>query len=113
MLYGTLIDGQLVHAPNPVHINGMAIYNPSDSTYESMGYLPIIDNPMPDQQDGYDPVYYTSHWEKNDGKIVRTWEQTNPPEPEPVIPTTEERLCALETTTDDLVLMMADLIGGN
>ena len=28
-------------------------------------------------------------------------------------PTPEERLDALETTTDDLVLMMADLIGGN
>ena len=28
-------------------------------------------------------------------------------------PTPEERLDALETTTDDMILMMADLIGGN
>lgn len=34
--------------------------------------------------------------------------QANIPEPEP---TPEERLNTLETTTDDLVLMMADLIG--
>lgn len=31
--------------------------------------------------------------------------------PEPV-PTPEERLNTLETTTDDIVLMLADLIGG-
>ena len=31
------------------------------------------------------------------------------PEPEP---TPEERLDALETTTDDMILLMADLIGG-
>lgn len=30
-----------------------------------------------------------------------------PPEPTP-----EERLAALETTTDDIILLMADLIGG-
>lgn len=27
-------------------------------------------------------------------------------------PTTEERLDTLETTTDDIILLMADLIGG-
>ena len=35
--------------------------------------------------------------------------QANIPEPEP---TPEERLNTLETTTDDIVLMMAELIGG-
>ena len=28
-------------------------------------------------------------------------------------PTPEERMNALETTTDDLILLMADMIGGN
>ena len=32
------------------------------------------------------------------------------PEPEP---STDERLDALETTTDDMILLMAELIGGN
>lgn len=32
------------------------------------------------------------------------------PEPEP---TPEKRLDALETTTDDMILLMAELIGGN
>ena len=37
-------------------------------------------------------------------------QQAEAPEPEP---SPEERLDALETTTDDMILLMADLIGGN
>ena len=37
-------------------------------------------------------------------------QQAELPKPEP---TTEERLDSLETTTDDMILLMADLIGGN
>lgn len=36
-------------------------------------------------------------------------QQAEMPEPEQ---TTEERLTTLETTTDDIVLMLADIIGG-
>lgn len=36
--------------------------------------------------------------------------QAQTPEPPP---TPEERLDVLENTTDDIILMMADLIGGN
>lgn len=36
-------------------------------------------------------------------------QQAEMPEPEP---SPEERLDALETTTDDMILLMADLIGG-
>ncbi len=35
--------------------------------------------------------------------------QAEMPEPEP---TSEERISTLETTTDDIVLMLADIIGG-
>lgn len=37
-------------------------------------------------------------------------QQEEMPEPEP---SPEDRLDALETTTDDMILLMADLIGGN
>ena len=37
-------------------------------------------------------------------------QQEEMPEPEP---SPEERLDALETTTEDMILLMADLIGGN
>lgn len=43
--------------------------------------------------------------------------QTEMPEPEPTpeerLDTVEQRTDALESTTDDMILIMADLIGGN
>lgn len=50
-----------------------------------------------------------------DGKpIERTQEEMDADYIEPEVRlTTEQRVDALETTTDDIILMMADLIGGN
>ena len=50
-----------------------------------------------------------------DGKPVeRTQKEMDADYVEPEVkPTTEQRVDALETTTDDIILMMADLIGGN
>ena len=53
-------------------------------------------------------------YKRVDGKVVeRTQEEMDsdytPPEQKP---TTEQRVDALETTTDDIILMMAELIGG-
>ena len=55
------------------------------------------------------------HYKLVDGKPVeRTQDEMDadyvPPE---IKPTTEQRVDTLETTTDDIILMMADLIGGN
>ena len=50
-----------------------------------------------------------------DGKPVeRTQEEIDADYVEPEVkPTTEQRVDMLEATTDDIILMMADLIGGN
>ena len=83
MRYGTLVGGQPVHAPNPLHIGGSVTYNPQDALYEAAGYLPIVDTPMPATAEDAEPVYYTSHWEEQDGQIVRVWTETEPPAEEP------------------------------
>lgn len=83
MQYGKLINGNIVPAPNPLHVNRGMIYNPSGYIYESVGYKPIVDTPVPEPEEGTE-VYYTSHWEEQDGKIVRVWTETGPPEPETV-----------------------------
>ena len=45
-----------------------------------------------------------------DGKYIH--DPLPHPDPEPQKPTLEERIEVLETTTDDMVLLMAELIGG-
>lgn len=103
-MYGKLINGQIVPAPNPLHVNRGMVYNPSGYIYESVGYKPIVDTPMPEPEDGTE-VYYTSRWEEQDGQIVRVWEEAEPPEPEvatPAPPTLEERLTIIEDAFADL-----------
>lgn len=67
-------------------------------------YLPL---PLMDERGVY-------RYKLVDGKpIERTQEEMDadytPPEDKP---TTEQRVDALETTTDDIILMMAEIIGG-
>ena len=76
-----------------------------DKYYHAQGnYLP---GPLMDERGVY-------RYKLVDGKVVeRTQEEMDadyvPPEQRP---TTEQRVDALETTTDDIILMMAELIGG-
>ena len=66
-----------------------------------------LDGPLMDERGVY-------RYKLLDGAVVeRTKEEMDadytPPEQKP---TTEQRVDALETTTDDIILMMAELIGG-
>ena len=83
-MYGKLINGQILPAPNPLHVNRGMVYNPSGYLYSAVGYKPIVDTPQPEQPEDGTEVYYASHWEEIDGEIVRVWTETDPPEPEPV-----------------------------
>ena len=107
-MYGKLIDGNIVPAPNPLHINRGMVYNPSAYLYASVGYKPIVDTPMPATAEDAEPVYYTSHWEERDGQIVRVWTETEPPAETVKVSTwqetTEQRIAMLESTVDDLIV---------
>ena len=108
MRYGTLVGGQPVPAPNPLRIGRQVVYNPPDALYEAAGYLPIVDTPMPETAEDAEPVYYTSHWEEQDGRVVRVWVETEPPAETVKVSTwqetTEQRIAMLESTVDDLIV---------
>lgn len=63
--------------------------------------------------------HWESEWEEGEIEIKQVWTLVDDPVyPEPE-PTPEERISSLETTTnelkstsDDIILMMADIIGG-
>ena len=77
----------------------------SDKFHHAQGNY--LDGPLMDERGVY-------RYKMVDGKpIERTQEEMDadytPPEQRP---TTEQRVDALETTTDDIILMMAEIIGG-
>ena len=98
-MYGKIIDGKFVLAPNPMVFDGRKIYNPRPIDYEKAGYLEVIETDYPDTGEYYEKTYV-----ERDGKIYGEWVETevpDMPEPDPT-PTTDERITALEGEVDEL-----------
>jgi hypothetical protein len=93
-MYGKIIDGKFVLAPNPLVSDKYKIYNPKPEHYEAEGYIEVIETDYPD-----DGKYYEKHYIERDGKIYGEWIEAEAPEvpeaPTPT-PTTDERITALE-----------------
>ena len=117
-MYAKLQNGMLRSAPKTVTWNGCTVNNPSADKLVELGYKPVVYTDMPiDVETG---KHYESSWTETEAEIIQTWNLVDDPvypEPEPTpeerLDKVEKRTDTLETTTDDIVLMMADLIGGN
>ena len=116
-MYAKLQNGMLHSAPKTVTWNGCTVNNPSAEKLMELGYKPVVYTDMPtDVETG---KHYESSWTESDTEIIQTWTLVDDPvysEPEL---TAEERISSLETTTgelkstsDDIILMLADFIGG-
>lgn len=117
-MYAKLQNGFLRSAPKTVTWNGCTVNNPSDDKLLELGYKPVRYADMPETT--VEGKHYESSWEETETEITQVWNlEDDPvyPEPEPTpeerLDKVEQRTDTLETTTDDIVLMMADLIGGN
>ena len=117
-MYAKLQNGMLRSAPKTVTWNGCTVNNPSADKLMELGYKPVVYTDMP--TDAESGKHYESSWEETETEITQVWNLAYDPlytEPEPTpeerLDKVEQRTDTLETTTDDIVLMMADLIGGN
>jgi hypothetical protein len=97
-MYGKLENGSLTFAPKSVVVGDKRIINPDEKTLFSLGWLPVVMTEAPQAEKGF---YALSHYEEQDGRIVRVWTV----EAEPIHePTTEERLEALESAMLDMIM---------
>lgn len=116
-MYTKLQKGFLHSAPKTIVLDGKTINNPLPEELEQIGYKPVVYVDMPEEVT--EGKHYESSWTEGEMEIRQVWKLVdNPVYPEPE-PTPEERIDKLETTTDelkstsdDIVLMMADIIGG-
>lgn len=116
-MYAKLQSGFLHSAPKTITLDGKTINNPLPEELEQICYKPVLYTDMPDNTE--DGKHWESEWKEGETEIRQVWklvDDTVYPTPEP---TPEERIDKLETTTDelkstsdDIILMMADLIGG-
>lgn len=115
-MHAKLQNGFLRSAPKTIVLDGRTINNPLPEELEQIGYKPVVYVDMPEVTEG---KHWESSWEEGENAIRQVWKLVDDPVcPEPE-PTPEERISSLETTTDelksasnDIILMMADIIGG-
>ena len=117
-MYAKLQNGMLRSAPKTVTWNGCTVNNPSAEKLMELGYKPVVYTDMPENTT--EGKHYESSWTETEAEIIQTWNLVDDNVNQVPEHTAEERLDkvekrtdTLETTTDDIVLMMADLIGGN
>ena len=70
MIYGKLIDGELVYAPNPILVGGNYIGNPPAEVCEGAGYKEVVYTNPPVVEEGYIAV---PGWQEEDDEIVQVW----------------------------------------
>lgn len=73
MRYAKLIDGAPQFAPNPLKYNGRRIANPPEELLLQLGYLPVRQDPYPDQEPP-EGCYWSPVWAETDGWIVQSWQ---------------------------------------
>lgn len=116
-MYAKLQNGFLRSAPRTVTWRNCTVCNPSPGQLAELGYKPVRYTDMPENTET--GKHYESSWEETETEIVQTWnlvEDPVYPEPEPTaeerLDKVEQRTDTLESATDDIVLMLADIIGG-
>lgn len=116
-MYAKLKDGMLRSAPKTVQWRNCTVNNPSADKLVELGYKPVRYTDMPENTT--EGKHYESSLTETEAEIIQTWNLVDDPvypEPEPTsekrLNNVEKRTDTLEATTDDIVLMMADLIGG-
>lgn len=79
MQFAILIEGRPVFAPNPIHINGLWVGNPTPEMLTEEGYKPVTRmEPQSEAPEGY---AWRETWTDNGSEIVQGWEAVEfPPE---------------------------------
>ena len=98
-MLGKIIDGKLTYPPHRIILNGMQIFNPTETQLISDGYKPIIETDMPD--DVPEGQHYESQYTDGETQITQSWVLVDNP-PADTSKTLEQRVTDLENNQNDM-----------
>lgn len=93
-MFGKIIDGALTYPPHRIILDGMQIFNPTETQLISDGYNPIIETDMPN--DAPEGQHYESQYTDAGDTITQSWVLIDDEPMEPAEKTIEERVTTLE-----------------
>ena len=92
-MLGKIIDGVLTYPPHRIILDGMQIFNPTETQLMQAGYKPITEAPMPD--DAPEGQHYEAQYTDGETQITQSWVLAED-EPTPAGKSIEQRVTALE-----------------
>lgn len=92
-MLGKIIDGKLTYPTHRIVLDGMQIFNPTETQFRQAGYNEIQETDMPD--DAPEGQHYEARYEDAGEYIVQSWELVED-EPESTGKTIEQRVTTLE-----------------
>lgn len=92
-MLGKIIDGTLTYPPHKIVLNGMQIFNPTETQLISVGYKLIVETDMPD--DAPEGQQYEAQYTDEETQITQSWVLVED-EPVQVGKTLDERVTVLE-----------------
>ena len=98
-MLGKIIDGKLTYPPHRIVLDGMQIFNPTETQLISAGYKPIVETDMP--EDAPDGQHYEAKYTDGETQITQSWVLVDNP-PADTSKTLEQRVTDLENNQNDM-----------
>ena len=98
-MLGKIIDGNLTYPPHRIVLDGMQIFNPTETQLVSAGYKPIVEIDMPD--DAPEGQHYEAQYTDGETQITQSWVLVDNP-PADTSKTLEQRVTDLENNQNDM-----------
>ena len=106
-MLGKITDGILTYPPNRIVLNGMQIFNPTETQLISAEYKPIIETDMPG--DAPEGQHYEAQYTDGETQITQSWVLVDDP-PADTTKTLEQRVTDLENNQNDMNKIFEEVV---
>lgn len=106
-MLGKIIDGVLTYPPHRIVIDGMQIFNPTETQLISVGYKLIVETDMPD--DAPEGQHYEAQYTDGETQITQSWVLVDNP-PADTSKTLEQRVTDLENNQNDMNKIFEEVV---
>lgn len=106
-MLGKIIDGVLTYPPHRIVIDGMQIFNPTETQLISVGYKLIVETDMPD--DAPEGQHYEAQYTDGETQITQSWVLVDNP-PADTSKTLEQRVTDLKNNQNDMNKIFEEVV---
>ena len=106
-MFGKIIDGNLTYPPHRIVLDGMQIFNPTETQLISVGYKLIVETDMPD--DAPEGQHYEAQYADGETQITQSWVLVDNPLAD-TSKTLEQRVTDLENNQNDMNRVFEEVV---